>query len=260
MSWLHDCDQGFFYVALPYSAITKDHCLVFQTRRSTNLDIDAIQKSYRRYARGYDFYFGAVFQPGRKAVIDAIHCQSGDRILEVGVGTGLSLPMYPSTVTITGIDLSAEMLARARARKERDDLKQVELFEMDAEQMTFADNSFDKVVAMYVASVVPHPQRLVEEMHRVCKPGGELFIVNHFHSSNPVIGGMEKLIAPLSKMLGFRPDFSLKNFIRETGLDVITSTPVNLLGYWTLLRAVNNKPPAVEPLLELVPMRMAASR
>jgi phosphatidylethanolamine/phosphatidyl-N-methylethanolamine N-methyltransferase len=224
------------------------------------LDINAIRKSYRRYARVYDFYFGAVFQPGRKAVIDAMNCRSGDFILEVGVGTGLSLPMYPPYVSITGIDLSAEMLAHARVRKAHCGLDQVQLLEMDAEHMTFRDDCFDKVVAMYVASVVPHPKRLVEEMRRVCKPGGEIFIVNHFHSSNPIVGGLEKLVAPLSKMLGFRPDFSLKEFIEETGLDVVDSSQVNLLGYWTLLRAVNNKRPAAETLVDLVPIKVAASR
>jgi phosphatidylethanolamine/phosphatidyl-N-methylethanolamine N-methyltransferase len=224
------------------------------------LDTNAIRKSYRRYARGYDFYFGAVFQPGRKAVIDKMHCQRGEHILEVGVGTGLSLPLYPSYVSVTGIDLSTDMLERAWTRKERDGLDQVELYEMDAEQMTFADNSFDKVVAMYVASVVPHPERLVDEMRRVCRSDGEIFIVNHFHHMNPVVARLEKLVAPLSRMLGFRPDFSLESFIQETGLAVVDSSPVNLLGYWTLLRAANNKRPATETIVELLPISAAASR
>jgi phosphatidylethanolamine/phosphatidyl-N-methylethanolamine N-methyltransferase len=223
------------------------------------LDTNAIRKSYRRYARSYDFYFGAVFQPGRKAVIDKMHCQKGERILEVGVGTGLSLPLYPCHVAVTGIDLSTDMLERARTRKERDGLEQVELYEMDAEQMTFADNSFDKVVAMYVASVVPHPERLVDEMRRVCKPNGELFIVNHFHHINPVIARLEKLIAPLSRMLGFRPDFSKEKFIAETGLVVVDSSPVNLFGYWTLLRAVNNKLPATEEIVDFLPVSAAVA-
>ena len=224
------------------------------------MDIDAIRKSYRRYARSYDFYFGAVFQPGRKAVIDSMNCHSGDAILEVGVGTGLSLPLYPDDVHVTGIDLSVDMLARAEARLRRDGLKHVELLEMDAEYMTFADNSFDKVVAMYVASVVPHPKDLVDEMQRVCRPGGEIYIVNHFHSANPVLGRIEKLLAPLSKLMGFRPDFSLEAFIRETGLEVMSSVPVNLLGYWTLLHARNNKQIYTEELVELMPMSSVASR
>ncbi|MFO1430437.1 MAG: methyltransferase domain-containing protein [Candidatus Competibacteraceae bacterium] len=224
------------------------------------MDIDAIRKSYRRYARVYDFYFGAVFEPGRRAVINRMRCRSGDHILEVGVGTGLSLPLYPDHVFLTGIDLSAEMLAYAHSRVERDGLTHVNLLEMDAEQMSFADNSFDKVVAMYVASVVPHPDRLVAEMRRVCKPGGELFIVNHFHSSHPVVARLEKMIAPLSRMLGFRPDFSLGKFLQDTGLEVVDKSQVNLLGYWTLLRAVNNKQPDPETeILDLTPMKAAAA-
>ena len=224
------------------------------------MDLDAIRKSYRRYAEIYDLYFGAVFQPGRRAVIEQLACRPSDRILEVGVGTGLSLTMYPRDVRITGIDVSTEMLAKARNRKQREKLDNVTLYEMDAEAMSLADNSFDKVVAMYVASVVPNPRRLVDEMRRVCKPDGELFIVNHFHSDNPLLGRFEKMISPLSKLVGFRPDFSMQQFVRDTRLDVMQRTQVNLGGYWTLLRAGNNKQASsVEPYSE-VPTRAVASR
>lgn len=223
------------------------------------MDIDAIRKSYRRYAGSYDFYFGAVFQPGRRAVMDMLRCQTGERVLEVGVGTGLSLPLYPRDVAVTGIDLSTHMLERARVLKARHNLEQVELLEMDAENMAFEDNSFDKVVAMYVASVVPHPKRLVEEMQRVCKPNGELFIVNHFHSTNVILARFEKLFTPFSKMLGFRPDLSRDGFIEETGLQVVAIEPVNFLGYWTLLRATNAKRLVPEVVEEMAPMTIAAS-
>lgn len=206
------------------------------------MDIEAVEKVYRRYAQRYDFYFGALFEPGRRAVIEQMNCRPGQRILEVGVGTGLSLPLYPSDVQITGIDVSDEMLARARARIEKDGLRHVAaLHKMNAEQMRFADDSFDKVVAMYVVSVVQYPARLVDEMRRVCKPDGELYIVNHFRHANPIIGGVERLIAPLSRLLGFHPDFSLEHFLEQTSLEVIEQTPVNLFNYWTLLRARNNK-------------------
>jgi phosphatidylethanolamine/phosphatidyl-N-methylethanolamine N-methyltransferase len=181
-----------------------------------------------------------LLQPGRKAIIEKMHCRPGDRILEVGVGTGLSLPLYPLGVYVTGIDISREMLARARkARLHLDHVAALRL--IDAESMEFPDDSFDKVVAMYVVSVAPHPARLVSEMRRVCRPGGELFIVNHFQHANPVVGGLERLFAPLSRLMGFHPDFSLENFLRETGLDVAERIPVNVLGYWTLLRARNGK-------------------
>ncbi len=202
------------------------------------MDINAIQKVYGRYAHLYDLYFGAIFSPGRRAVVERMNIQPGDRVLEVGVGTGLSLPLYPTDAHVVGIDVCREMLERARERADRAELPHVKALEvMDAEAMRFPDASFDKVVAMYVASVVPNPGRLIEEMRRVCKPDGELFIVNHFHHTNPIVGSIERLIAPLSRLFGWHPDFSMERFIAETGLEVTEQAQVNLFGYWTLLRA-----------------------
>ncbi len=202
------------------------------------MDIRAIEKTYRRYAPRYDFYFGALFQPGRRAVIQKMHCRPEERILEVGVGTGLSFPLYPRDVQVFGIDISQEMLLRASDRQRCEGLNHViGLARTDAERLCFSDASFDKVVALYVASVVPSPTRLVAEMRRVCKPGGEIFIVNHFRHANPVVGGMERMIAPMSRVMGFRPDVCLNRFLEETGLEVVERVPVNAFGYWTLLRA-----------------------
>jgi phosphatidylethanolamine/phosphatidyl-N-methylethanolamine N-methyltransferase len=176
--------------------------------------IEAVKAAYRRYANIYDAVFGPVLQPGRKAVIEALGCKPGERVLEVGVGTGLSLPMYPASVRLTGIDLSSEMLARARSRVERRNLPNVEgLLEMDAEAMDFPDASFDKVVAMYVVSVTDRPAQLLHELQRVCKPGGDIFIVNHVRSDNPVVGAVEKSLARFANHLGFHPDFELRNLV-----------------------------------------------
>ena len=206
------------------------------------MDITAIEHAYRRYARIYDVVFGAVFQPGRRAIVERMNCRPGERILEVGVGTGLSLPLYPRNVLVTGIDISRDMLAQAQARKVRERLDNVvELSVMDAENMEFEDSSFDKVVAMHVASVVPDPERLVDEMRRVCKPHGRIIFVNHFHSRNPFLGTFESLIAPLSKQLGFRPDFSLDRFVSQTGLDATDVHPVNIFHFCTMVEARNNK-------------------
>ena len=112
---------------------------------------------------------------------------------------------------------------------------------MDAEHMAFEDDSFDKVVAMYVVSVAPNPARLIDEMRRVCRPGGDLYIVNHFRHANPVVGALERMVAPFSSLMGFHPDFSMKDFVERTGLDVAEKIPVNLFGYWTLLRSHNRK-------------------
>jgi phosphatidylethanolamine/phosphatidyl-N-methylethanolamine N-methyltransferase len=202
------------------------------------MDIRAIEKVYRRYAPRYDFYFGALFQPGRRAVIQKMRCRPGDRILEVGVGTGLSFPLYPCDVRVFGVDISQDMLLRARDRLRREGFNHiVGLTRTDAECLCFGDASFDKVVALYVASVAPSPARLVAEMRRVCKPDGEIYIVNHFRHANPLVGGVERLIAPMSRVMGFRPDVCLKQLIEETGLEVVERASVNAFGYWTLLRA-----------------------
>ncbi len=204
------------------------------------MNIDAIKTAYRRYARIYDVVFGPIFHPGRRVIIDALECRPGDSILEVGVGTGLSLPLYPEDVKVTGIDISAEMLTKAKQRVELEELNHVEaVLEMDAEDMQFSDNSFDKVVAMYVVSVVPDPVRLVKEMSRVCKPDGDIFIANHFRSRNPLLKSAENLLSPLSKLAGFRPDFDLDDFLQKTQLEVVEMRSVNLFGYWKVLRCKN---------------------
>jgi len=220
------------------------------------MDINAVKKAYRRYAPGYDLYFGALLHHGRRKAVEKMNCRPGEMVLEAGVGTGLSLPLYDRLVRVVGIDVSPEMLEKARRLKERKGLDNVvALEEMDAERMTFPDDSFDKVVAMYVVSVAPDAVRLVEEMRRVCKPGGELFIVNHFRHANPLIGTIERLVAPFSRVIGFKPDFSLQEFLADTGLAVVEQVPVNFFGYWTMLRAVNAKKERNDP-----PLRMTGER
>lgn len=178
------------------------------------MQIDAVKAAYKRYASVYDALFGPVLQPGRKAVLEALECRPGDRVLEVGVGTGLSLPLYPPFVRVTGVDLSREMLEKARTRVERRALSNVEgLHEMDAQAMDFPDGSFDKIVAMYVVSVVQEPARLLAELHRVCKPNGEIFLVNHVRSSNPILGAVERGLARFSDQIGFHPDFDLHSLV-----------------------------------------------
>jgi phosphatidylethanolamine/phosphatidyl-N-methylethanolamine N-methyltransferase len=200
------------------------------------MHIEAVKAAYRRYARIYDVVFGAVLQPGRRAVLEALKLRPGDRVLEVGVGTGISLPLYPRDVRITGIDVSREMLEKARGRVARARLSNVEaLLEMDAESMAFPDASFDKVVAMYVVSVVPRPAKLLEELHRVCRPDGEIFIVNHFQSENPIMGRLERALAGFSSQIGFNPDIDLRELVPAAGNGDVSR--VNF--FWRMVRLRN---------------------
>jgi phosphatidylethanolamine/phosphatidyl-N-methylethanolamine N-methyltransferase len=201
------------------------------------MQIEAVKAAYRRYAGFYDALFGPVLQPGRKAVLDALRLRPGDRVLEVGVGTGLSLPLYPADVRVTGIDVSREMLEKARSRVAKRKLANVEaLIEMDAEAMSFADASFDKVVAMYVVSVVERPARLLEELHRVCRPDGEIFLVNHVRSDNPVLGAVEKSLARFSDKLGFHPDFQLRDML-DGSHELAEVSRINF--FWKVMRLRN---------------------
>jgi phosphatidylethanolamine/phosphatidyl-N-methylethanolamine N-methyltransferase len=207
------------------------------------MDLQDTLKTYRLFSGSYDVVFGPVFHPGRKEAVRLANDRPGQRILEVGVGTGLSLPHFRRDAKVVGIDVSNEMLAKARERVEKHKLGHVEaLLEMDAEKMTFEDSSFDAVIALYVASVVPNPQRFVAEMRRVCIPGGTIVIVNHFTSENPAMRFVEKRLAPLAGKIGFHADFPLENFLSGAELDVREIRPSNLFGYWKLLRCVNPKP------------------
>jgi len=201
------------------------------------MQIESVKAAYRRYAAVYDAVFGPVLQPGRKAVVQALGLRPGDRVLEVGVGTGLSLPLYPRDVRITGIDVSREMLEKARRRVSRRRLANVEaLLEMDAERMSFPDASFDKVVAMYVVSVVERPDKLLEELHRVCRPHGEIYLVNHVRSDNRFIAAVEKGLARFSDKLGFHPDFELRDMVGNAG-ELTELSRINF--FWKVMRVKN---------------------
>jgi phosphatidylethanolamine/phosphatidyl-N-methylethanolamine N-methyltransferase len=207
------------------------------------MDLRDTIRTYRLFSGSYDFVFGPVFHPGRKEAVRLANERPAQRILEVGVGTGLSLPYFRRDSRITGIDISEEMLAKARRRVERQSLSHVDgLHVMDAEHLEFEDNSFDAVLALYVASVVPSPARFAAEMRRVCIPGGTIVLVNHFTSENWGLRWVEKRLAHLARHIGFHADFPLDGFLRDSKLRVREIRPSNLFGYWRLLRCVNEKP------------------
>jgi phosphatidylethanolamine/phosphatidyl-N-methylethanolamine N-methyltransferase len=207
------------------------------------MDLHDTIRTYRLFSGSYDIVFGPVFHPGRKEAVRIANDRPGQHILEVGVGTGLSLPHFRTDSRVTGIDVSEEMLAKARRRAERQRLSHVEgLHLMDAENLEFPDNSFDAVLALYVASVVPNPARFAAEMRRVCIPCGAIVVVNHFTSENLPARFIEKRLAGLARHIGFHADFPFDAFRRDSQLSIREVRPSNLFGYWKLLRCVNEKP------------------
>jgi phosphatidylethanolamine/phosphatidyl-N-methylethanolamine N-methyltransferase len=201
------------------------------------LDSASIVEAYRRWAGVYDTVFGGVSSYGRLRAVSLINHIPGVDVLEVGVGTGLALPHYNRDKRITGIDLSKEMLRKARERTWRDGLHHVQaLHEMDAEATSFEDNSFDTAVAMFVASVVPNPKRLLTEMKRLVRPGGNILIINHFAAAKGPRWWLERAMAPASRRLGWHPDFAMDGLFEGDDLARIEAESVRPFGLFTLVR------------------------
>lgn len=199
------------------------------------MDIKAVQNSYARWAPIYDKTFGAVTNVGRRRTVAYIN-KLGGKVLEVGVGTGLSLEHYTPGIQVTGIDYSAEMLGKARSKVERLKLEQVaDLRQMDARRLDFPNNSFDTVTAMHVLSVVPEPDKVMAEIARVCKPGGKVVITNHFARKRGALASLEKLFAPLENILGWHSDFEIEAVLQEPDLRVDEKRPFPPFGMMTFL-------------------------
>ena len=204
------------------------------------LDAASIRDAYRRWAGVYDTVFGGVSSFGRKRAVAMVNHLPGREVLEVGVGTGLALPHYHPDKRITGIDLSAEMLAQARERVTEERLRGVAaLLEMDAEATDFPDASFDTAVAMFVASVVPNPRQLLAEMRRVVRPGGNILFVNHFAARRGPRWWIERAMAPASRALGWHPDFAMEAIFATEDTAQIQTQSVPPLGIFTLVRLPN---------------------
>ena len=200
------------------------------------IDEQSVLKAYARWAPVYDWSFGPISDFGRKRAIDVINQRQGT-LLEVGVGTGVALPRYAKHLSITGIDFSPDMLRKARQRKRMRKLRNVVgLYEMDASDLTFDDGSFDTVVAMYVMTVVPDANKVLRELERVCAPGGEVVIVNHFAQDHGVRGAVERWMAPAGRALGWHPDFRIETITEMTTLELVETRSLQPMGLFTMLR------------------------
>ena len=206
---------------------------------ATELDKGTVEKAYDRWASVYDLVFGAVFDRGRQEAIAAAE-RIGGRILEVGVGTGISLPDYSRVNRIVGIDISAPMLRRAHERVVEQKLTNVEaLAVMDAKHLAVPDASFDVVVAQYVITAVPDPEATLDDFARVLKPGGEIILVNHLGAENGFRRVFEQGFSPLARRLGWSPEFPwarLQGWADRSGFTVIERRPMPPMGHFSLIR------------------------
>lgn len=204
------------------------------TRKVVSMSDSDVRRAYKRWAPFYDHTFGKIVEAGVQQTVARANQFSG-RLLEVGVGTGLALPFYGKSLRVTGIDLSADMLAKAQERAERKHISNIEALQvMDATATTFADESFDVAIAMYVLTVVPDPAAVMHEMARVVKVGGTVLVAGHF-STQGFTGVIEKSLAKQAPKLGWRPDFPIDNVLVSDKLRLVSLKPIKPLGYFSLL-------------------------
>lgn len=200
------------------------------------MELNAIKTSYARWAPVYDKTFGAITNAGRRTAVEYINDQRADTVLEVGVGTGLALPNYRADLAVTGIDFSEDMLAKAQTKVDQLDLKHVQnLKQMDARTLEFPDASFDVIAAMHIISVVPEPERVMAEMARVCKPGGQIVITNHFARDTGFLARVERLTAPFANLLGWHSDFEIETVLKEPNLSIVEQKTLPPMGMMTFL-------------------------
>ena len=204
--------------------------------RELSITIEASRRGYRLFAPVYDLFFGAGLQHGRRIAIEALDCRPGERILEVCVGTGLSLPLYPPAVQVTGIDVSLEMLRKAARRVSRHcTTPSPILLQMDAGKLAFRDATFDKAAILFAIAGVPDPVSAMAEIQRVCRPGATIVVANHFQSPRRVLRACNVLLLPIYTLLRYRSNLDLSGFVAACGLDVLKAVSANFCGHSTVL-------------------------
>jgi len=200
--------------------------------------LEHAERIYSSYSSVYDLFFDTILHPGRVRAVEVMDPRAGDEVLEVGVGTGLSLPLYPSHCHVTGIDISEGMLAKAQEKVSDQRLRHVDLRKMSAEALTFDTGTFDLALLSYVISCVSRPEAVLSEVARVVRPGGRVIFLNHFLSPNRLKAWCERRLTPLSRRLGFVLDLPLETVTGSGAYSLELIERVNLLGQWSLVSCV----------------------
>lgn len=201
-----------------------------------------VEKIYERIGPYYNFVFGKLlFQEGRETAIDFLELKDNAKVLEVGVGTGLTLPLYPKDCKVIGVDLSESMLKEAEELIRRKKIKNASVKIMDATKLEFPDNTFDGVLGNLFISATSYPEAALSEMKRVCKPGGMIVLMNHFKSENKVVGAVESAFNPIALSLGFKSNLEMEPLLKKMKLKVKNLKKVNMFNLWTAVSMRNDK-------------------
>lgn len=208
------------------------------------MTVEKAERIYDSYSGIYDLLFKGVMQPGRERAVSSLKPAPGHRILEVGVGTGLSLPYYPKGSDITGIDISAAMLRHAEHRARDLGMGRTRFLRMGAEKMDLPDASFHRVLASYVLSTVSDPEAVLRELWRVCRPDGLIAVLNHLRSPNRLLAAGERLLTPFTRRIGFVLDLSLEDLLEGDLFEVERVEKVNIPPLWSLVLLRRNGAPS----------------
>jgi phosphatidylethanolamine/phosphatidyl-N-methylethanolamine N-methyltransferase len=195
---------------------------------------------YSDLARFYDFFFGRAFVDREHEVIESLNLRPGNRVLEVGVGTGIALDAYPPYAHIVAIDPSADMLERAKKRVAENGWGHIELQQGDALNLDYPDNSFDYVTSFHVLTVVPDPYRMLSEMVRVCKPGGKIAITTHFQSANPLVAALNTIVNPITRQLGWTTRLRKQDVLKGHPITLERNTKISRWSVHSLIIARKN--------------------
>ena len=212
---------------------------------SAKMREESTKKQYDGWAWFYDHTFGALVARRQKRALEQVRAKPGDRVLDLGVGTGMTLPHYPKDVSVVGVDLSLGMLKKAAIKINDNGLHHCSLIQTDAMLPPFADESFDHVVITHVISVVSEPHKLLQWAQRLVKPGGRIVMLNHFQSTQPVVAWIEKVLNPVFVKIGWRSDLPLEDVLTGVELEVDYCFKTSMMDIWRIV--VLTKPAANSP-------------